>query len=201
MIDQSDLILLAVRPLQIDDLLSDLSFPKGKIVVSAVVGVTLEQLRNKVYLPEKLCRILPLVGAESAQGFIPVFPVIDEVRTLTDSIGKSIVFENESQFEYASAMGTVNGWMYRFFDEQVNWLIRYGIDAENARQMFLHKTLGAAHYALGRPEQSLAELGEEIAREGTYTKLGLDYLEDAGAFKQWSDALDIIKSKLDASHN
>ncbi len=198
-IDQSDLILLAVRPWQLTDLLKDLEFPKDKIVVSAIAGLTIEQLRNKVDLPEKLALILPVVAAENAQGFVPIHPEIPEVKALADSLGKTISFKNESQFEEAATMACLNGWMYRFFDEQVKWLSNHGIDDENARNMVLHNTLGAAHYALGRPQQSLSELTGEIATEGTYTKLGLDQLEAGGAFQQWSDTLDMIKAKLDAS--
>ncbi|KAG1694699.1 putative isomerase [Nymphon striatum] len=106
-IDQSDLILLAVRPFQLDDLLTELTFPKDKIVISAAAGVTLEQLRDKADLPSKTALILPLVASENAQGFIPVYPDIKEVKALVDSLGKPIIFEEESQFEDASAMAVL----------------------------------------------------------------------------------------------
>jgi len=198
-IDQSDLILLAVRPWQLTELLEGLVFPKDKIVVSAVAGLTIEQVRKKADLPEKLALILPGVAAENALGFVPIYPEIPEVKALADSLGKTIAFKQESQFEEASAMACLNGWMYRFFDEQFNWLTNNGVDAEDARNMVLHNTIGAANYALGRPQEGLDELAAEIAKDGTYTKLGLDKLEAGGAFQQWSDALDMIKAKLDAS--
>lgn len=198
-IDQSDLILLAVRPGQLTDLLEGLEFPEDKVVVSAIAGLTIEQIRNKADLPEKLALILPVVAAENAQGFVPIYPKIPEVKALADSLGKTIAFMKESQFEEAAAMACLNGWMYRFFDQQVKWLTNNGIDDDDARNMVLHNTLGAAHYALGRPQQDLSDLAGEIASEGTYTKLGLDKLEAGGAFQQWSDTLDMIKAKLDAS--
>lgn len=198
-IDQSNIVLLAVRPFQLNDLLSSLYFPKDKIVVSAAAGVSLSQLREKAVLPEKLALILPGVSAENSQGFVPIYPDFAEVKALSDSLGKTIAFEKESQFDEAAAMACLNGWMYRFFDEQVNWLIDQGIDSENARQIVLQNTIGAAHYALGRPQQSLLDLRNEIAKEGTYTKLGIDQLEAGGAFAQWSDALDMIKQKLNSS--
>jgi len=198
-IDEADLILLAVKPFQLDDLLAGLHFAEDKIVVSAAAGVSLAQLRAKADLPERLALILPVVAAENGQGFVPIYPDIPEVKALADSLGMAIAFAEESQFEEAAAMACMNGWMYRFFDVQVNWLTEHGIDNENARQMVLHNTLGATHYALGRPHQSLSELAGEIATDGTYTKLGLDQLEAGGAFTQWSDALDMIKQKLDAS--
>ena len=198
-IDQADLILLAVRPFQLDDLLADLHFPKDKIVISAAAGVSLKQLRAKAGLPEQLALILPGVAAENVQGFVPIYPDIPEVKALADSLGKTIALDSESQFDEAASMACLNGWMYRFFDVQVNWLTEHGIDDDNARQIVLHNTLGAAHYALGRPQESLLELAGEIAKDGTYTKLGLDQLEAGGAFTQWSDTLDMIKQKLDDS--
>lgn len=198
-IDNSDLVLLAVRPFQLSDVLQTLHFPKDKIVISAAAGVSLAQLREKADLPEKLALILPGVGAENSKGFVPMFPEIPEVKELTDSLGKTIVLEKESQFDEAASFACLNGWMYRFFNEQVNWLLDHDIDAENARQIVLNNTLGAAHYALGRPQNSLQELTDEIAKDGTYTKLGIEHLEAAGAFEKWSDTLDMIKHKLDSS--
>ncbi|MEH6457684.1 MAG: NAD(P)-binding domain-containing protein, partial [Cocleimonas sp.] len=198
-IDQSDIILLAVRPFQLNDLLSSLHFPKDKVVISAAAGVSLSQLREKADLPEKLALILPGVSAENAKGFVPIYPNFTEVKALSDSLGKTIEFEKESQFDEAATMACLNGWMYRFFDEQVNWLKAQGIDAVNAREIVLQNTIGSAHYALGRPQHSLLELTSEIAKEGTYTKAGIDHLEANQAFAKWSDALDMIKQKLNSS--
>ncbi len=197
-IDQADVILLAVRPWQLEQLVSDLHFPAGKIVVSAIAGLSLKQLRSKATFPEKLALILPMVAAENAKGYVPIHPNYPELKQLADSLGKTIVFEEESQFEQAAAMTCLHGWLYRFFDEQTSWLTQHGIDADSARQLGLHNTLGAAHYALGCPDQSLQELTSEIARDDTYTKLGLDKLESEGAFTQWSKVLTLIKDKLDS---
>ena len=200
-IDQSDLILLAVRPFQLNDLLEPLDFPKDKIVISAAAGVSLSQLREKADFPDKLALILPGVGAENCKGFVPTFPEIAEVKALTDALGQTIVLEKESHFDEAASFACLNGWMYRFFDEQVKWLIEHGINAENARQIVLNNTLGAAHYALGRPQHSLKELTDEIAKDGTYTKLGIEHLEASGGFDNWNAALDMIKHKLDSSND
>lgn len=200
-IDQSDLILLAVRPFQLNDLLSSVHFPKDKIVISAAAGVSLSQLREKADLPEKLVLILPGVGAENSKGFVPIYPDIPEVKTLTDAIGKTIVLEKEAHFDEAASIACLNGWMYRFFNEQVEWLIKNGIDEENARQIVLNNALGAAHYALGRPQHSLQELTNEIAKEGTFTKLGIDHLVASGGFEKWSDALNMINERLDSNND
>ena len=200
-IDNSDLVLLAVRPFQLNDLLSSVQFPKDKIVISAAAGVSLSQLREKADFPETLVLILPGVGAENSKGFVPVYPDVPEVVTLTDKIGKTIVLEKESHFDEAASFACLNGWMYRFFDEQVNWLIKNDIAAENARQIVLHNALGAAHYALGRPQHSLTELTDEIAKEGSFTKIGIDHLVESGGFEKWNDALDMIKQKLDSNND
>jgi len=75
-IDQADIILLAVRPFQLNDLLSSVHFPKDKVVISAAAGVSLSQLREKAELPEKLALLLPGVAAENAQGFVPIWNLL-----------------------------------------------------------------------------------------------------------------------------
>jgi pyrroline-5-carboxylate reductase len=197
-IDNSEVVLLAVRPWQTAELLAGLVFPSNKTVVSAIAGVNLGQLREMAELPDQLALILPVVAAENAQGFVPIYPALDAVKCLASSLGEPIAFEQECQFAATATMACLHGWLYRFFDEQVNWLTGQGIDAQAARKIVLHNTLGAAHYALGRPDQDLKELASEIARDGTFTKIGLDQLEGQGAFTQWSDALDTLKKKFDA---
>lgn len=119
-IEQSDLILLSVRPWQLSDLLEGLVFPKDKIVVSAIASLSIEQIRNKSDLPDQLALMLPVFSAENAQGFVPIYPDIPEVKALADSLAKNIAFSKESQFEDATVMACLNGWMYHFFDLQVN---------------------------------------------------------------------------------
>ena len=108
-IDQSNLELLAVRPFQLDDLFASLHFPKDKIVVSAVAGISLSQLKEKADLPEKLGLILPGVAAENSQGFIPIYPDIAEVKTLSNALGKTITFKTESQYEQVATMACLKG--------------------------------------------------------------------------------------------
>ena len=45
-VNRSDCILLAVRPHQLDDLLEGLSFPSSRLVISAMAGVSIDQLKS-----------------------------------------------------------------------------------------------------------------------------------------------------------
>ncbi len=197
-IDHSDMILLAVRPFQADALLAECDFASAsdKVVISAMAGIDMDELRAKAELPEQLALMLPTVAAENAQGFVPVHPPIKPALDLANNLGKAIAFDDESQFDLAATHAVLHGWLYRFFAEQISWLEQQGLDPKLARDMVLHNILGAAHYALGRPAQSTQDLCDEIARDGTYTKLGIDQLEADGAFAKWHEALDLVKNKL-----
>ena len=57
---------------------------------------------------------------------------------------------------------------------------------------------GAAELALARPEQSPGEIARAIATEGTYSRLGLDLLEQNQAFTPWREASDLLRQKLNS---
>ena len=196
LVNACDLILIAVRPDQLIDLLSSMTIPADKVVISAVAGVSIERLREQAELPQRLARILPTVCAENSKGMVPVYPALTEATELAARLGEAVVFDKQQEFELASTMACLNGWMYRFYGEQVAWLMAQGLDQTRARTLVLHNALGAAEYGLGRPEQSMEQLWSEIATEGTFTRRGLEQLESDQAFASWSRALDTMKSAL-----
>ncbi len=77
---------------------------------------------------------------------------------------------------------------------------RYGIRQTGLTlvELVMGMAKGAAELALASKEISPAEIASGIATEGTFSKLGLDLLEQQAAFEPWREACKLLQKQLAA---
>lgn len=96
-IDASDILLLAVRPTQVEETLAGLSIPARRLVVSLVASLTLDAL-GKLLPNTRLGRLIPLPMIAHHRGPILLYPAIEELVPLLNPLGTLIVARSESEF-------------------------------------------------------------------------------------------------------
>ena len=194
-VDSADLVLLSVRPGQLISLLDLLQFSPGQVVISCVAGVGLQQLRQ--LLPSQIIvRTMPLACAEVGQGAVPLYPEEQAAAELLGQLGTLVKLSSEAEFELATVAACMNGWMFRYFDHISLWYREQGLDPQKARDLVLASVTGAVALANAKPEQSFDAISDSIATDGTYTKLGLDLLQERRAFEPWIEACSMVKVAL-----
>lgn len=197
MIDEADWILLAIRPEQLHAVLARLSLRPGQVVISAVAGATIAQLRASLGEGISVVRIMPSSYIDTvSQGIIPIYPASAAVESVLEAAGRIVAFDTEDQFELALAGACISGWMYRFVETLESWFVERGLSPAQARLMVAGNIAGAAGYAMAHQEVPLARISDAIATEGTYTKAGLDRLLEKEAATPWVEALDIVYDRL-----
>ncbi len=191
LIDDVDIVLLAVRPHQLADLIPSLRFKPNQRVVSAMAGVTLNDLRAYQALADtQLIRVMPNVCAEAGAGAVPIYPGADEIESLFAALGKVVVLTSEADFEVANAHACLNGWVYFWLQEMIDWSRHKGIDEATARLLVLNSVKGAITYAEYAQPEHIVDIGQSVATPGTYTLAGLTYLNQNRGLKLWSEALE-----------
>src|SRR5210317_1892623 len=100
-VERARIILLSVRPHQLESLLEPLEFKADHLLISCVAGVSLEHLRSLVG-DAQVVRTLPLACAEVGEGAVPLFPEHPEARALLSQLGELVLLGSEAQFELAS---------------------------------------------------------------------------------------------------
>ncbi|MCP8687205.1 NAD(P)-binding domain-containing protein [Marinobacterium sedimentorum] len=193
-IDTADWILLAVRPEFLDSVLTECCFRDDQLVISCIAGVAAGRFAG---LPIRLVRAMPLSCAEFGAGAVAIHPPSAEVEGLFGCLGSVIPLDNEEQFELATVAACYNGWLLDLFATVSEWLEQQGMAPDKARALTLSASSGAAALGTGRIEQSLRELSEGIATPNTLTRLGLDHLNDRGAFQPWAEACKLLSQQLD----
>ena len=189
-VDQSDTVLLAVRPDALNSLLENLSFKPNQTVISAIAGITLDHLREYAALEGcELVRALPSTSAEVCAGPIPIFPANDHATALLGQIGTVVQLESEKLFDVALSHACLHGWSYFLIQELIDWSCKQGMDPATARQMVAHSIGSAVAFAEANPELSYGEIGRSIATEGTFTLRGVEQLEENNGIQGWLDAM------------
>ncbi|GGO87046.1 pyrroline-5-carboxylate reductase [Marinobacterium nitratireducens] len=191
-IDAADLVMLAVRPEALEAVLDECRFPDGKAVISCIAGVPAARFPANI----ALVRAMPLSCAEFGAGAVPIFPDDSGIRDLLAPLGSIIGMADEQQFELATIAACYNGWLLDLFATVSDWLAQQGLTEEQARELTLAATQGAAALGAGRSHLGLRELSDGIATPNTLTRLGLDHLKDAGAFEPWAQACELLQRKL-----
>lgn len=192
----ADWVLFAVRPEQVADALPKLSLRPTQVLISAIAGLAIADLRVAVGKDTSVVRIMPSSYIDTVdRGLIPIFPASSQVEAVLSLAGNVMTFDTEDQFEFAMIGACLAGWMYRFVGSLENWFVERGLTPSQARLTVAGNIAGAAGYAVEHPGSSLNQVSDQIATPGTYTKAGLDYLCEQRATLPWISALDLVFQK------
>ncbi|MDU8926951.1 pyrroline-5-carboxylate reductase dimerization domain-containing protein [Alisedimentitalea sp. MJ-SS2] len=194
LVDQCDIVLLAVRPADAGAAVRGLPWRAGQVLVSACAGVTLKQLAAEA-APAAVVRIMPLTASELGASPTVVFPMRPELRPLLDAIGSTIALQSEDQFETATVSAAIYGWAQALIRTGVDWSANHGLDPALARQL-VARTFVAAGRMQSEHEASMDEILTSLCTPGGITEAGLNHLESQDMPEAWQDACDIVLKKL-----
>lgn len=133
-IDQSDIVFIAVRPAVAVEVLRTLVFREEQIVVSLVPLLKKAELLGAVAPATQVVRAVPTPTVMSHTGPILLFQANDIVIQLFRHLGQPVQVTDEQQLH---ALWTLTGLITPFYDllhELSSWSITNGVDAPTANQ-------------------------------------------------------------------
>ncbi|MEL7462805.1 MAG: pyrroline-5-carboxylate reductase dimerization domain-containing protein [Pseudomonadota bacterium] len=190
----ADALLVAVRPAQVEDALTDLDWPEGRLLISAMAGVKIARLAA-LAPGARILRAMPISAATIGASPTPVFPRDGEAEALLALIGAVIPMESEAMLEAASANAAAYGWHFRLIDGLVKANLEAGLSDEAAKRMTMETLVAAGRVALNS-EKSPEDILNALATPGGITAQGLAILDEANAFPPWSDAFAAVAHRL-----
>jgi len=194
-VDTCKTVIVAVRPMQVEEAVSGLPWRKEQRVLSFCAGVPVSVFAGHIN-GARVIRALPVTAAEFGESPTCIFPDEPAVQVLLNPCGPVLVLRSEDDFEVASVFGAYYGWVQALVGEMAGWAYDAGLDSETARRLVAAMTRGGATTVLQRPETSLPNLVEELCLPGSITGLGLDSLKGEGAFSPWGRAGNKVLEKL-----
>ncbi len=187
-VQQSDLIMLVVKPWQIEGLLEELKTVKSleeKAIVSCVTGVTSGHIYNILGTKPALFRVMPNTGVaiQESMSCIASFNETKEqkesINTIFEQLGQ-VLFIPEEQMPAATALaGCGIAFALRFIRAVNQAGVEIGFSAEDAKLMAAQITKGAAELILKNGSHPEAEIDKVTTPKGI-TITGLNEMEHSG---------------------
>jgi pyrroline-5-carboxylate reductase len=195
-VEQCDCLVISTRPANCLAALSELRFKPDQLLVSVVAGVEIGSLREVVGSEISVIRAMPVKSAEAVSSPTIIYPHNEQVAGLFNFCGQAITVPDESAFQQGSVLACVYTWYFELFEQLIQSTAGELLSRELATELVLGMAKAAASLALQDKTRTPGEMAKYIATEGTYSRFGLDLLNQQNAFKPWHDACQLLIDKL-----
>ncbi|HLK62855.1 MAG TPA: pyrroline-5-carboxylate reductase [Bryobacteraceae bacterium] len=195
-VDQSSIVVIAVRPQVVDRVLAELRFRDDHNVISLVSGLSVKRLAALVSPATTISRAVPLPSTARRRCPTPIYPGDTESAKIFGLLGKAIVVETEGQFD---ALCTATATMAAYFgyaEGIASWLTDHGIPPCQAQNYITSIFAGLSATAMESPEKSFRAMSAEHATPGGTNEQVMAYLSQHGVFDRLSEALDGVMKRV-----
>jgi len=193
-VKRSDIVVLATRPGDLLDAVSELPWRNGQIAVSVAAGVARSGL-ERACEPATVVRTMPVTAAEIGESPTTMFPENEDVRDLFERVGNVFAFKDEATFDLANAQGVIFSVFHAGIQSVAAWFEENGLSAGRARELAASAFKATGEMVLSHPERSFDDMVAEYATEGSLTAIALEALRANGGLDGWHDALDKVQAR------
>jgi pyrroline-5-carboxylate reductase len=189
-IEGADVVVLAVKPQVLGQVLADLSghLVPSQLVISIVAGATLDTIAWGLDHRE-VVRVMPNTPARIGEG-MSVWTATPEVcdsdlertRCILQALGKEIYVTNEDELDMATALsGTGPAYVFLFMEALVDAGVHLGFSRRVAQELVLQTVRGSVDFA-SQSRGHLADLRNQVTSPGGTSAEAL-YQMEKGALR------------------
>ncbi|MEM7429062.1 MAG: NAD(P)-binding domain-containing protein [Pseudomonadota bacterium] len=199
-VSRSDIVIMAVRPFDIEATIQGLPWEARHIVLSFAGTISRSNYEPHVNGAE-IVQAMPVIAAEFGQSPTSIFPANPDVRELLSPCGPVIPFETEAAFKAASGAGAYFVWVQALVQEAIQWMTVKGVPPDTARNLIAEMTAAGALSVSQRADKPIDELIQEFCLPGSLSGQGLEILHKGNAFVPWHEALESIHKRRTSGSN
>lgn len=185
---QAEVIVLAVKPQVMSTVLkglADLIEQQQPLLISLAVGIGCETLQGCLSQDTPIIRCMPNTPALIGAGMTGLYANTHAtkahkslVETMMATLGTTLWLQDEPAIDaLASISGSGPAYVFRIMEALENAALGLGFNHEDAKQLTLQTTLGAARLAISHQDKELSELSAQITSKGGTTEAALKVLE------------------------
>lgn len=187
-INGADVILLAVKPQQMDQVLRGIAPGlSGQLVISLAAGLQTRQLVSGLNGHGAIVRAMPNTPALIGRGMTGLFAMAgvsaaqrDVVTEMLGAVGKILWFDEESMLDAVTGVsGSGPAYVFQFIEALQKAAQEVGINAADARLLAIETVAGAAQLA-ATSDEDVQVLRERVTSKGGTTFAGLTSLCNDG---------------------
>lgn len=148
-IDSADVIILAIKPHQFDEVLQALTIPEDKLVISVAAGVPSTKLEESLS-KNQYFRVMPNLNAQVQASMTAVVENPDVsskhtelTETLFSSIGEVVFIPEEQLSVFIALAGSSPAIVFLMIDTLARSAVKYGMPKETATKIAAQAVLGS----------------------------------------------------------
>lgn len=183
-VENSDIIILCVKPQNIDNALSELKdeIDKRKKIISIAAGISLSRLQKGLGKNISIIRVMPNTPALIGFGMSCISPGkyaskkdIENALKIFKSIGKVILVKEEFMDAVTAISGSGPAYFYLFIESLINAGIKIGLPDDLSNELVKQTALGSINMVL-KTKENIKRLREKVTSKGGTTEAALKYL-------------------------
>lgn len=183
-----DALLLAVKPQQMREACAPLlPYLKQQLVISIAAGLRLADLSRWLGGYDRLVRTMPNTPALIGAGVTGLYalPAVSEAERIgteriLQAVGSTLWIDDEAQMDAVTAVsGSGPAYAFLFIEALQEAAVQLGFTLEQARQLSIETTLGAARLA-AQSEEPASVLRERVTSKGGTTEAALRTMAERG---------------------
>jgi pyrroline-5-carboxylate reductase len=195
-LDQSEVILLALRPQVALEVLRTLRFTEEHTVLSCIPVIPRQALHEFVRPAERVFKVLPLPYVSKHLGLVPFFPADSRVADLLGPLGEVLPLQDERELHLLWAVTGLISPFYALMEVIQDWCVAGGADAETAKRYTASMYASLASLAESKAGISFDSLAQEAATSGGLNELALKMIEQGTTFPDLRRSLDAILERF-----
>ena len=186
-VKNSDIIIFAVQPRHLRDILENLKYKltKEQILISVITGFSIGKIENVIGGKHYIIRAMPNTAASVGQSMTCISPNIkgkekvELAKTIFNSLGRSMVIpEDQLQAATVICASGIAFWM-RLIRATTQGAIQLGFEAHEAHELAMQTCFGAATLLKESGNHPEAEI-DRVTTPGGCTIEGLNEMEHQG---------------------
>jgi pyrroline-5-carboxylate reductase len=144
-VDRSEVVIIAVRPLDRHEALAGLRVDAGKTVVNVMAGVGNDDLRRTLATDAPLVRAIPLPAVRERRSVTVTCPSNPVVNALFERLGGSLPVADVAAFNVFSALTATLTTHYWYLATLTSWAVGQGIAPDDADRYVRGLFQGVGH--------------------------------------------------------
>ncbi|MEQ9346870.1 MAG: pyrroline-5-carboxylate reductase [Thalassospira sp.] len=198
-LDQADMIFLAVLPQIAKDVLSGLSVPKGKKLVSLIATIPIDDMKAWLNTDAQFDRAIPLPPVEHHSCVTAVYPGSPDVMALFDKLGGAVAADTIDAFDGYGTGSALMATYFTLLESAAQWMVAHGSDYGDARRYLAALFSGLAENTNKSPDQSFSDLYDgHITVGGLNEQVAQTFLREKGGAAIHT-ALDEVFARIKAA--
>ena len=197
LIEESNIIILAVKPQSFDDLLALIKRYelKKKLLVSIAAGITTKYIEKRLGQSVKVIRTMPNLPAQILKGITGIckgknatVQDLRAVKTIFSYVGETLKVEEKQMDALTAVSGSGPAYLFYFVECLEDAAKAAGFTNAVSKQLAYNTVRGSVEL-LGKQSEGASELRRRVTSKGGTTQAALDVLMDKNVNKIYRDAV------------